>query len=63
MKNEVKKKNWSCGGSNPGPLTCEASALPLSYNPTMQLGTPIAGLLFPIYFLDYHHNKNDTKNA
>ena len=27
------KNNWSCGGSNPGPFTCKANALPLSYNP------------------------------
>ena len=26
-------KIWSCGGSNPGPFTCKANALPLSYNP------------------------------
>lgn len=28
-----KKKKWRCRGSNPGPLACEASALPLSYIP------------------------------
>ena len=25
---------WRCRGLNPGPLTCEASALPLSYIPS-----------------------------
>ena len=24
---------WRCGVSNPGPLACKASALPLSYTP------------------------------
>ena len=24
---------WRCGGSNPGPFTCKANALPLSYIP------------------------------
>ena len=28
-------KNWRCGGSNPGPFTCKANALPLSYIPYM----------------------------
>ncbi len=27
--------SWRCRGSNPGPFTCKANALPLSYNPTM----------------------------
>ena len=27
------KKVWRCGGSNPGPFTCKANALPLSYIP------------------------------
>ena len=26
-------KNWRCGGLNPGPFTCKANALPLSYIP------------------------------
>ena len=26
-------KKWRCGVSNPGPLACKASALPLSYTP------------------------------
>merc|ERR1712212_385354 len=26
-------KTWRCGGSNPGPFTCKANALPLSYIP------------------------------
>jgi hypothetical protein len=30
-KNE--ERIWICGGLNPGLLTCEASTLPLSYNP------------------------------
>ena len=27
------QKVWRCGGSNPGPFTCKANALPLSYIP------------------------------
>jgi hypothetical protein len=27
---EFKEKGWSIGDSNPGPLACQASALPLS---------------------------------
>ncbi len=27
------KKLWRCRGSNPGPFTCKANALPLSYIP------------------------------
>ena len=27
------QKEWRCGGSNPGPFTCKANALPLSYIP------------------------------
>ncbi len=27
------KKSWRCRGSNPGPFTCKANALPLSYIP------------------------------
>ena len=30
---QKKLKLWRCGGLNPGPLTCKASALPLSYTP------------------------------
>ena len=26
-------EKWRCGVSNPGPLACKASALPLSYTP------------------------------
>ena len=26
---------WRCGGSNPGPFTCKANALPLSYIPSV----------------------------
>ena len=35
-----QEKRWRCGESNPGPLTCEASALPLSYIPLYTLGFP-----------------------
>ena len=27
------EKDWRCGGLNPGPFTCKANALPLSYIP------------------------------
>ena len=30
---EIILDTWSCGGLNSGLLTCEASTLPLSYNP------------------------------
>ena len=33
----VEKNYWRCGESNPGPFTCEANALPLSYIPTNEL--------------------------
>ena len=29
----TQQKEWRCGGSNPGPFTCKANALPLSYIP------------------------------
>ena len=29
----TEQKEWRCGGSNPGPFTCKANALPLSYIP------------------------------
>ena len=29
------QKEWRCGGSNPGPFTCKANALPLSYIPSV----------------------------
>ena len=28
---------WRCGVSNPGPLACKASALPLSYTPSIRV--------------------------
>ena len=31
--NEKKKSSWRCRGSNPGPFTCKANALPLRYIP------------------------------
>ena len=42
MKDKVLAENkimckivsWRCRGSNPGPFTCKANALPLRYNPT-----------------------------
>ena len=30
---EINIKKWRCGGLNPGPFTCKANALPLSYIP------------------------------
>lgn len=32
-KEKKKRKHWRCRGLNPGPHTCEARALPLSYIP------------------------------
>ena len=31
-----KTKTWRCRGSNPGPFTCKANALPLSHTPTYE---------------------------
>ena len=41
-----EKNQWRCGGSNPGPFTCKANALPLSYIPfsTGQLFNQQVGL-------------------
>jgi hypothetical protein len=33
---ETNKKTWRCRGSNPGPFTCKANALPLSYIPIFE---------------------------
>ena len=33
---------WRCGGLNPGPFTCKANALPLSYIPELMLDKPNA---------------------
>ena len=30
-----KKVSWTCRGSNPGPFTCKANALPLRYKPLL----------------------------
>ena len=35
-KKKRKKKNWRYRGSNPRPLACKASALPLSYIPNLR---------------------------
>ena len=32
---QKRKNNWRCRGSNPGPFTCKANALPLSYIPML----------------------------
>ena len=40
----IVKSQWRCRDLNPGPLTCEASALPLSYIPnvlTLELKVPM----------------------
>ena len=44
------KKTWRCGGLNPGPFTCKANALPLSYIP----------LHIPHYYSYYIHHKDDN---
>ena len=38
-----KKYKWRCGGSNPGPFTCKANALPLSYIPVYMRKQDFAG--------------------
>ena len=35
------QKFWRCGGLNPGPFTCKANALPLSYIPWRQGASPM----------------------
>ena len=40
------EKIWRCGGLNPGPFTCKANALPLSYIP-----------LIPLLFLEPHKSE------
>ena len=35
LDNYEATKKWRCGGSNPGPFTCKANALPLSYIPPL----------------------------
>ena len=40
------KKSWRCGESNPGPIACEAIALPLSYIPFMKLFRNVCQLIF-----------------
>ena len=37
----MAKSMWRCGGSNPGPFTCKANALPLSYIPSKGLSHQI----------------------
>ena len=37
-----RKKLWRCGGLNPGPFTCKANALPLSYIPSHAIHTKIS---------------------
>ena len=41
-KVDAFKKRWRCGGLNPGPFTCKANALPLSYIPFLnQVNQPL----------------------
>ena len=51
---EVTKKFWSCGGLNPGPLTCKASALPLSYNPLYEDVQIIIIIIFISSLINYY---------
>ena len=37
-----QKSLWRCGGLNPGPFTCKANALPLSYIPSHAIHTKIS---------------------
>lgn len=46
------KKAWRCRGLNPGPLTCEASALPLSYIPT-RMALVVESISFSRAYLDF----------
>ena len=46
----MKKLFWRCRGLNPGPLTCKASALPLSYIPLIfDLDWPMLENRFILY--------------
>ena len=38
---QYTKHTWRCRGSNPGPFTCKANALPLSYIPIPARHLPI----------------------
>ena len=38
---QTGKNCWRCGGSNPGPFTCKANALPLSYIPDTRTPVPV----------------------
>ena len=40
--NLSQKISWRCGGLNPGPFTCKANALPLSYIPSHAIHTKIS---------------------
>ena len=51
--------SWRCRGSNPGPHTCKACALPLSYIPCASFGGPkkISQQLDTIWLLDSAHGR------
>ena len=38
-----QKVAWRCGGLNPGPFTCKANALPLSYIPQSWISQDLVG--------------------
>ena len=57
-------KNWRCRGSNPGPFTCKANALPLSHIPMLPKLSAVGEIfsLFPsssvvMYILFYSTRK------
>ena len=37
LAGHAPKHTWRCRGSNPGPFTCKANALPLSYIPNSEI--------------------------
>ena len=41
--NVGQKFGWRCGGLNPGPFTCKANALPLSYIPQSWISQDLVG--------------------
>ena len=43
-------KNWRCRGSNPGPFTCKANALPLSHIPMLPKMSAV-GEIFSLFSL------------
>ena len=46
LAGHAPKHTWRCRGSNPGPFTCKANALPLSYIPNSEISGHIHWHIF-----------------